>query len=131
MYRVRVRILKRIFSAAVGVCTIVLLVRTISNCHNYVPVKLTEGDVTYRNLEKLSDECVRYHRLFNVWPTTLAALQSAIKLQDTNCLKDGWGREFILLTHTNAPGPIWLISHGADGLQGGNGSNADFVMQLP
>lgn len=90
-----------------------------------------EDMLTYERLEQLADETAKYHRMIGTWPTSPLSLLSAMLVKDTNILVDGWGREFVFRTHTNATNNMWVISYGADGLPGGIGTNADFVVTLP
>ena len=88
-------------------------------------------DVTWVRMAELAEACKNYHRIVGAWPSNFVDLLAVVRIKDKNIFVDGWGNEISLLTHTSASNTMWLESYGADGSQGGFGSNADVVMRLP
>ena len=90
-----------------------------------------ETQVTEVRMSFLAEACENYRRVAGSWPTALCQVRPMLAPYQQEFCFDAWGREFHLLSHTNAPGTIWLVTYGPAGIPGGIGSNAGMVMQLP
>jgi hypothetical protein len=80
------------------------------------------------NMGIVESACREYRHRAGTWPTQLWQLVDLVST--TNAFTDGWGREIRLITYTNTPKTMSLVSYGADGLLGGSGSNVDVYVEL-
>lgn len=91
----------------------------------------TDRDATtIARMAQLDQALYDFRQLTGKWPTSLGALTAVVQIKQTNILVDGWGREFIILSNSNAPTLVWLVSYGEDGKPGGTGLDADIEQLL-
>lgn len=127
---VRVKLLKRIL-------LLIVMSLCVLGAHYLMsrPQKGGSGDkqteVTLYRLDTLAQACEEYRKLVGTWPLNGAFLMAAIPIANTNVLLDAWGREFVFISYTNAPGMMWLKSYGADGIPDGIGVDADIIYRVP
>jgi hypothetical protein len=93
-----------------------------------------EGDiptaVTLDRISHLFILCESYRDKTGSWPASISTLTNIVSLDSTNDLDDGWGRQMLLISATNSPRSMILISYGADGIPGGAGTNGDISYLL-
>lgn len=83
--------------------------------------------VTMDHMEQLSYLCSEYNRLNGFWPNSSGALTRIILITNSSIFNDAWGNPIVFRVATNPNPALWLISYGADGKPGGNGTNADIT----
>ena len=109
---------------AVAALFVAMVLRAVSQ------PQIDERQTSLVHMSEVAVACKEYQRLTGNWPSDLSQVRMAIPVRSPAVFIDGWGRQLILVANTNAPNTIWIESHGADGLPGGEGSNADIVTQL-
>ncbi|PWU16473.1 MAG: hypothetical protein C5B50_13595 [Verrucomicrobia bacterium] len=116
---------------AVGCATmLILLLCGIPHPRKSKPRAADPLNVTGIHLGLAGDACEAYRRLIGTWPSNVAALTGVIFVKDTNVFTDGWGHALVLRAWPSVTNQMWLLSYGADGVPGGEGSNADIVYTL-
>ena len=61
-------------------------------------------------------------------PTDLDGWMQGGYLEDTTLLNDGWGNPFVYILNPESGKPFVIISYGADGMEGGDGYDADIYI---
>jgi hypothetical protein len=85
--------------------------------------------VTEKRLGQLRTMSYRFRDRVNRFPASGGELYRMFPSLTPGDLSDGWGRAFNFHTNGGSDGII-ITSLGADGLIGGQGGDADFVLQL-
>ena len=86
--------------------------------------------LTFENMAQLDQACWDYRRLTGAWPTNVDMLRAVFPQTKSNLFLDGWSRKFVMVTSTNAPAVMRLVSYGKDGAPGGTGEDADIEQIL-
>jgi general secretion pathway protein G len=95
---------------------------------------------TKGSLKSLHSAVIRFYTDVNRYPTEEEGLNALVEkpadaegwqpggyLETTSVPKDGWGRDFIYELHPASGKPFQIKSLGADGQEGGEGSDADLL----
>src|SRR5258707_15074917 len=90
---------------------------------NYLSPKTSpsEREITEQRAFELGKYCLIFRSRYYVFPASLHDLSKYVGPIKSEMLCDGWGRTFLL--YTNIEGGLMIVSLGADGKPGGNGTN--------
>src|SRR5882724_8639041 len=85
--------------------------------------------LTAQRMLALQEYSIDFKKRTGAYPTSFVTLQRALFPNITDdMLRDGWNRELLLVT--NLSNRFIIESFGADGRQGGTGSNTDIVFDV-
>lgn len=124
---------KRVAIATLSICAIWLIVLWGRAIHHQQPGAGRIADpqsITIAHMCAVSMACKEFKRRAGMWPPSVIVLSNTIAVKDSSIFLDGWGREYTILRHTNAPGIAWLVSYGSRGSSGGPATNEGAIMEL-
>ena len=120
------------YSLLILTCAVLILLATLSldkdRSNAYSSGRPAEQVLTENHLAGLRVLCYRFRDKVGTFPRSQNDLWAMFPSLPATQFSDGWGRNFRF--YTNGHGGLMIVSLGADGTNGGLGTNADYVLQL-